>query len=170
MLSKERGPRRSASVANIQLTASRPHIVCESADIKGAFLRLRVNVLGVGGYSPPYRPLLAADDAEVVDLINAAQPDWVWVGLGTGKQKRWMAEHREVIEAPVMIGVRAAFDFVSGHKSQAPKWRQRSGVEWLYFLASEPRRLWRRYAQYPIFVGMFLGPLLGIKKKYEMEA
>ncbi|MFC7663569.1 WecB/TagA/CpsF family glycosyltransferase [Methylorubrum suomiense] len=82
----------------------------------------------------------------MVQAINAAKPDIVWVGLSTPKQERWMSAHRDRIEAPVMIGVGAAFDFLAGTKRQAPLWMQRSGLEWAFRLASEPRRLWRRYA------------------------
>ena len=81
----------------------------------------------------------------VVDAINAARPDIVWVGLSTPKQERWMAAHVGRLDAPVLIGVGAAFDFHAGDAAQAPRWMQRSGLEWLFRLAVEPRRLWRRY-------------------------
>ena len=77
---------------------------------------------------------------------------------------RWMAEHLGKIDAPVMVGVGAAFDFLSGRKRQAPRWIQRIGLEWLFRLASEPRRLWRRYAQYPLFVLLVLLQVLGITR------
>nr|WP_137831049.1 WecB/TagA/CpsF family glycosyltransferase [Methylobacterium sp. L1A1] len=100
----------------------------------------------VGTLSPPFRPASEAEDEAMVQAINAAKPDIVWVGLSTPKQERWMSAHRDRIEAPVMIGVGAAFDFLAGTKRQAPLWMQRSGLEWAFRLASEPRRLWRRYA------------------------
>lgn len=99
----------------------------------------------VGCCSPPFRELTPAEDAELVDQINRAQPDIIWVGLGTPKQERWMASHQEPIDAPVLVGVGAAFDFGAGRLRQAPRWMQRSGLEWLFRLAVEPRRLWRRY-------------------------
>lgn len=117
----------------------------------------------VGTYSPPFRSLMPEEDQEIVRKINAANPDIVWVGLSTPKQERWMAAHLEKLNAPVLIGVGAAFDFLSDRKKQAPRWIQRSGFEWLYRLASEPRRLWRRYARYPLFVLLFLAQLLGLK-------
>lgn len=80
-------------------------------------------------------------------MINDAKPDIVWVGLSTPKQEYWMAEHLGRIEAPVMIGVGAAFDFLAGTKRQAPAWMQKRGLEWLFRLLSEPRRLWRRYGK-----------------------
>jgi N-acetylglucosaminyldiphosphoundecaprenol N-acetyl-beta-D-mannosaminyltransferase len=101
----------------------------------------------VGTLCPPFRQLTDDEDAAVVAAINAARPDIVWVGLSTPKQELWMASHLGRIEAPVMIGVGAAFDFLAGLKPQAPLWMQRSGLEWLFRLCSEPRRLWRRYAK-----------------------
>jgi N-acetylglucosaminyldiphosphoundecaprenol N-acetyl-beta-D-mannosaminyltransferase len=99
-----------------------------------------------GTFCPPFREMTAADDRAVVDAINAARPHIVWVGLSTPKQERWMAEHRGRIDAPVMVGVGAAFDFLAGTKRQAPAWMRRHALEWLFRLCSEPRRLWRRYA------------------------
>jgi N-acetylglucosaminyldiphosphoundecaprenol N-acetyl-beta-D-mannosaminyltransferase len=98
-----------------------------------------------GHFCPPFRLLTVAEDEEVVNRINQARPDIVWVGLSTPKQEYWMASHLIRIKAPVMIGVGAAFDFLSGLKSQAPAWMQKRGLEWSYRLATEPKRLWRRY-------------------------
>ena len=93
----------------------------------------------VGSYSPPFRALSPEEDAEVIRRINAAKPDMVWVGLSTPKQERWMSEHRDRLTAPVLVGVGAAFDFHAGLKRQAPRWMQRSGLEWLFRLLTEPR-------------------------------
>jgi N-acetylglucosaminyldiphosphoundecaprenol N-acetyl-beta-D-mannosaminyltransferase len=101
----------------------------------------------VGTFCPPFREMTAEEDEAVVGAINAARPDIVWVGLSTPKQEYWMAGHLDRVEAPVMIGVGAAFDFLAGLKRQAPIWMQRSGLEWLFRLCSEPRRLWRRSAR-----------------------
>ena len=107
----------------------------------------------VGAYSPPFRPLTPEEDTQVINKINEADPDVLWIGLSTPKQERWMAEHRGRIKTPVMIGVGAAFDFLSGRKRQAPGWMQRSGLEWLFRLTQEPKRLWRRYLIYnPLFI------------------
>jgi N-acetylglucosaminyldiphosphoundecaprenol N-acetyl-beta-D-mannosaminyltransferase len=100
-----------------------------------------------GTLCPPFRELTPTEDQISTDAINAARPDIVWVGLSTPKQERWMADHLGRIESPIMIGVGAAFDFLAGTKRQAPAWMQRCGLEWLFRLCSEPRRLWRRYAQ-----------------------
>jgi N-acetylglucosaminyldiphosphoundecaprenol N-acetyl-beta-D-mannosaminyltransferase len=89
---------------------------------------------------------LTADEAQdVINEINAAQPDLVWVGLGMPKQELWSAEFQPYLDAPVILAVGAAFDFHSGVVKQAPYWMQRSGTEWLFRLVQEPRRLWRRY-------------------------
>ena len=115
-------------------------------------------------YSPPFRPLTAEEDAEVVNGINASGARILFVGLGCPKQERWMAEHGSKIQA-VMLGVGAAFDFHAGSIRQAPRWMQKSGLEWLFRLIQEPRRLWRRYLyQNPRFVWFMIWQLLGRKK------
>ncbi len=123
----------------------------------------------VGTYSPPFRPLTPEEDAAIVARINAARPDIVWVGLSTPKQERWMAAHLGKVQAPVMIGVGAAFDFHAGLKPQAPRWMQRSGLEWLFRMVSEPKRLARRYLQNnPRFVMAVLMQLLGLRR-YKLD-
>ena len=119
-----------------------------------ATLRLRFpKLLVAGSTAPPFRPLTRMEDDAVVDQINASGADVVWVGLGAPKQERWMAEHAPRLNATVLIGVGAAFDFHAGTVAQAPRWMQRSGLEWTYRLAKEPRRLWRRYLRTnPAFV------------------
>jgi N-acetylglucosaminyldiphosphoundecaprenol N-acetyl-beta-D-mannosaminyltransferase len=91
------------------------------------------------------RPVGASEDDRIIDRINDANPDVIWVGLGSPKQDYWMFTHRDRLNAPVMIGVGAAFDFLAGVKLQAPRWIQRSGLEWLFRLCCEPRRLAKRY-------------------------
>lgn len=97
-----------------------------------------------GAESPPFRELTPGEDAEVVARVNDSGAAVLWVGLGCPKQERWMHAHRESIR-PVMVGVGAAFDFLTGRARQAPRWMMRCGLEWLFRLATEPRRLWRRY-------------------------
>jgi len=99
-----------------------------------------------GRFCPPFRELTPEEDRAVVDTINTARPDILWVGLSTPKQEYWMASHLGRIHAPVMVGVGAAFDFLAGTKPQAPLIMQRNGLEWLFRMASEPGRLGRRYA------------------------
>lgn len=101
----------------------------------------------VGSCSPPFRELLPGEQQGVVDSINAARPDIVWVGLGAPKQDRWMWSFREKLNAPVLIGVGAAFDMLAGTVRRAPRFVQRSGCEWAFRLFQEPRRLGRRYLE-----------------------
>jgi N-acetylglucosaminyldiphosphoundecaprenol N-acetyl-beta-D-mannosaminyltransferase len=98
-----------------------------------------------GTCSPPFRPLTPDEDVEVVARINASRADVIWVGLSTPKQERWMHQHRDRINVPVMVGVGAAFDIHSGRLRQAPVWMRENGLEWFFRLVQEPRRLWRRY-------------------------
>jgi N-acetylglucosaminyldiphosphoundecaprenol N-acetyl-beta-D-mannosaminyltransferase len=110
----------------------------------------------VGGYAPPFRELTDAEDEAVAHLIRRSRADVVWVGIGVPKQEKWMARMRDRLDAPVLIGVGAAFDFHAGLVPQAPAALQRCGLEWLYRLWQEPRRLWRRYARYnPLFIWEF---------------
>jgi N-acetylglucosaminyldiphosphoundecaprenol N-acetyl-beta-D-mannosaminyltransferase len=121
--------------------------------------------LVVAGYrSPPFRPLTDEEDAADIAAINETRPDFVWVGLGMPKQEQWMARHVGKINAAALLGVGAAFDFLSGEKLQAPKWMQRSGVEWLFRLMTEPRRLAHRYlVDNSIFLARALQQLAGWK-------
>jgi N-acetylglucosaminyldiphosphoundecaprenol N-acetyl-beta-D-mannosaminyltransferase len=112
-----------------------------------AALRKRFPKLKIAGaISPPFRALTVAEDDEIVATINASKAGTVWVGLGCPKQERWMAAHRHRVQA-VMIGVGAAFDYHAGTIKRAPPWMQNHGIEWLHRMASEPRRLARRYLQ-----------------------
>jgi N-acetylglucosaminyldiphosphoundecaprenol N-acetyl-beta-D-mannosaminyltransferase len=120
-------------------------------------LRLRHPGLNlVGGYAPPFRDLTVEEEDRIAQNVNAARPDVVWAGIGVPKQEKWMARMRGRLEAPVLVGVGAAFDFHAGLVPQAPALMQRLGLEWLFRLAQEPRRLWRRYLRYnPRFVTGF---------------
>jgi N-acetylglucosaminyldiphosphoundecaprenol N-acetyl-beta-D-mannosaminyltransferase len=110
-------------------------------------------------WSPPFRPLTAEEEARVTDDLVRSGTRVLFVGLGTPKQERWMADHKHL--PMVMLGVGAAFDFLSGRKRQAPRALQGLGLEWLYRLVHEPRRLWRRYLyRNPRFVALFAAQLL----------
>jgi N-acetylglucosaminyldiphosphoundecaprenol N-acetyl-beta-D-mannosaminyltransferase len=109
--------------------------------LKNRFPSLNV----VGQFAPPFTRYAQKENEQTITMINEAKPDILWVGLGSPKQDFWMSLHRPLLDVPVIIGVGAAFDFLSGQKAQAPRWMQHSGLEWLFRLASEPRRLWRRY-------------------------
>jgi N-acetylglucosaminyldiphosphoundecaprenol N-acetyl-beta-D-mannosaminyltransferase len=109
-----------------------------------------------GGHSPPHRELTKSEAAHVAADIDGSGARVVWVGIGVPKQEKWMAAMRPMLQAPVLIGVGAAFDFHAGLVAQAPATLQRAGLEWAYRLSREPRRLWRRYFNYnPRFVAAF---------------
>ena len=114
-------------------------------------------------YSPPFRALTEQEDKSVVQQINDTNVDVLFVGIGCPKQENWMAEHKEQLHC-VMLGVGAAFDFIAGNKKHAPRWIQKIGLEWLFRLLSEPKRLWKRYLiQNPRFIWYFTLQLLGRK-------
>lgn len=112
--------------------------------------------------SPSFGELGQPEEDALLAALNAGRADIIWVALGSPRQERWMAAVRPRLNAAWLVGVGAAFDFLSGAKPQAPVWMQRSGLEWLFRLLSEPRRLWRRYAEYPLFVCLALGQKLGL--------
>lgn len=118
----------------------------------------------VGMYSPPFRELTAAEDDDVVERLNASGANVVFIGLGCPRQERWMFQHRGKVNA-VMIGVGAAFNYHAGTTKRAPVWMQNAGLEWLHRLASDPKRLWKRYlVTNTIFIFAIGAQLLGIKK------
>ena len=110
--------------------------------------KMRVMFPGIaiaGVLEPPFAPLDDLSTTDIASRINDSSADVVWVGIGSPKQERWMARMRPLLDAPVLIGVGAAFDFHSGTIRQAPGWMQRAGLEWLFRFGTDPRRLWRRY-------------------------
>lgn len=128
-------------------------------------LRRRFPALKVAyAWAPPFRPLTPEEDAAVVATIADSGARILFIGLGAPKQERWMAAHRGRVPA-AMLGVGAAFDFLAGTKPQAPRWMMAAGLEWLFRLVCEPRRLWRRYAKHnPRFVTLFAMQLLGLRQ------
>lgn len=132
-------------------------------------LRSRYPALHIAyAFSPPFRALSPAEDQEVIDAINRSGARVLFLGLNTPKQDLWMAAHRNKVQS-VMVGVGAAFDFLAGSKPQAPRWMMRIGLEWLFRLATEPRRLWKRYLKHnPRFVFFFALQMLRIKR-YDLE-
>lgn len=110
--------------------------------------------------SPPFRPLTKEEDENYIKKIKNSGARILFVGIGCPKQENWMAEHQERLSC-LMIGVGAAFDFFSGRKRHAPRWMQKAGLEWLFRLASDPKRLWRRYLKHnPRFIWYFGRQLL----------
>lgn len=115
-------------------------------------------------YSPPFRALTEQEDLEIVENINKSQVEILFVGLGCPKQEKWMLEHKDKIKS-VMLGVGAAFDFYAGSVKESPVWMRKVGLEWLYRLTQEPKRLWRRYLILnPRFIWLATLQMLGLKK------
>lgn len=115
-------------------------------------------------FAPPFRPITDEEDVAYINAINNSGVSILFIGLGCPKQETWMAEHKDQLNC-IMIGVGAAFDFIAGNKKNAPRWMQSFGLEWLFRLMSEPKRLWKRYLkQNPRFIFYFTLQLLG--KKY----
>lgn len=110
-----------------------------------------------GSFSPPFGDFNEKEDLKNISMINASGADFVWVGMGCPKQERWMQLYRRHLKADAVLAVGAAFDFIAGTVSQAPAAFQRTGMEWLYRFAMEPKRLWKRYLfRNPYFVIKFL--------------
>jgi N-acetylglucosaminyldiphosphoundecaprenol N-acetyl-beta-D-mannosaminyltransferase len=126
------------------------------ADLERALTARFPGIRIAGGHSPPHRALTTLEEHAIGERINADRPDVVWVGIGAPRQEQWMARMRPLIEAPVLAGVGAAFDFIAERKRQAPAWMQRAGLEWLFRLSQDPLRLAPRYLRYnPEFVAAF---------------
>lgn len=124
------------------------------AEALAASLSRRYPGLRVAGtFCPPFGDSTPEAEAEMIDRVNTSGANIVWVGLGSPKQDLWMARYRPLLRPELLVGVGAAFDFLTGRVAQAPRWMQRSGLEWAFRFAHEPRRLWRRYLVYnPKFV------------------
>jgi len=119
----------------------------------------------VGTFAPPFRPLNDVEENALVRQVAEAKPDFFWVGLSTPKQERFMAAYHRRLAARVMVGVGAAFDMHSGRTRQAPPWMQRNGLEWLFRMLQEPRRLFWRYARNnPLFIVAALLQIAGLRK------
>jgi N-acetylglucosaminyldiphosphoundecaprenol N-acetyl-beta-D-mannosaminyltransferase len=137
------------------------------AFLKGEYPAIKI----VGKYSPPFRPLTEEEDQAICDMINAAQPDFLWVGLGSPKQDKWIYSHREKIRGSIIVASGATFDFFSGRIKQAPTYIRNSGFEWLYRLLQDFRRLWVRYTVYNIiFIVVYMLQLLRIVRFVEKSS
>lgn len=119
-----------------------------------------------GFFSPPFRSLTKREDEEIIEKINQAKPDILWVALGLPQQERWIFKHKEKLNIPVVIGVGAAFKFFSGKIKRAPTWLGDLGFEWLWRFFQEPRRIWRRVLiDIPMFIFLVLLELIGLKRR-----
>ena len=142
------------------------------ADELKLYLEARFPGLNISGtYTPPFRSLTQSEVADLQERVRGLQPDFFWVGLSTPKQEQFMAKYLSVLpEAKIFIGVGAAFDLLIGRVRQAPRWMQRSGLEWLFRLAQEPRRLAKRYlVNNPLFVIRAGAQLLGLRRSAKIE-
>jgi len=120
----------------------------------------------VGTYFPPFRELTKEERSEIINDINTSKADIVWCGLGCPKQEKWMYEFRDKVDAPVLIGVGAGFDFLSGEKPLASNFIKNSGFEWLFRLIKDPKYLWKRYFKIiPLFIILIILEYLGFYKK-----
>jgi N-acetylglucosaminyldiphosphoundecaprenol N-acetyl-beta-D-mannosaminyltransferase len=126
----------------------------------------------VGTYTPPFRRLNDTELGDLQAMVRGTRPDFFWVGLSTPKQERFMAQHLAILpEAKIFIGVGAAFDLLTGRVRQAPRPMQRAGLEWLFRLCQEPKRLWKRYLiNNPLFVARAGAQLLGLRNYLRPEA
>lgn len=122
-------------------------------------------IIVAGTYSRPSQAHNLEQENEIVSHVSRAAPDILWVGLGELRQVRWMHGQRNKLNVPVVVGVGAAFDMLSGRRRQAPRWMREHGFEWLFRLFQEPRRLWRRYLIYGAeFIALVILQMLGLKK------
>lgn len=112
--------------------------------LKGALEKEYPGIQIVGMYSPPFRTVTREEDREIIERINATNPDFLWIGLGAPKQEKWMAVHHGKVKG-FMVGVGAGFDYLAGNIKRAPEWMQKRNLEWFYRLMQEPLRLFDRY-------------------------
>jgi N-acetylglucosaminyldiphosphoundecaprenol N-acetyl-beta-D-mannosaminyltransferase len=118
----------------------------------------------VGTYTPPFRPLNSDEENDLRSQLETSQADVLWCGLSTPKQERFISSYYDRMPVKLMVGVGAAFDLLSGNLDEAPDWMKRSGLQWLYRLIKEPRRLWRRYLlNNPKFAWLTLLQLTGLR-------
>jgi N-acetylglucosaminyldiphosphoundecaprenol N-acetyl-beta-D-mannosaminyltransferase len=134
-------------------------------ELRGELTRRYPGLQIVGTYTPPFRPLNAEEEQDLQLQLEASEADILWCGLSTPKQERFMAAYSSRLPVKLMVGVGAAFDLLSGNLSEAPDWMKRSGLQWLYRLIKEPKRLWRRYLlNNPRFIWLSFLQLSGFRR------
>jgi N-acetylglucosaminyldiphosphoundecaprenol N-acetyl-beta-D-mannosaminyltransferase len=164
------GPDLMLAVMELSEKTGWRHFFYGGADGTGRILRTklleRFPALQIAGsYEPPFRPLNPEEQQKLQEEVRMARPDIMWVGLSTPKQERFMAQNLDQLDVTLMFGVGAAFDFLAGRVRQAPKWMQRSGLEWCFRLGCEPRRLWKRYFKNnPLFMARIFCQCTGLRK------
>ncbi|NQT06489.1 MAG: WecB/TagA/CpsF family glycosyltransferase [Candidatus Omnitrophica bacterium] len=136
------------------------------SNIKASFPHLKI----VGSYNPPFYELNKKEDELILQKIRASNPDILWIGLGGLKKDYWMYRHKESLPGVLQLGVGAAFDFHAGIVKQAPNWMQHNGLEWLFRLIQEPKRLWKRYLKcVPLFIVLVFMQYFNIIKSEKNE-
>lgn len=132
------------------------------ANLVAAIGRSHPDAIVVGSYAPPFRALTTEEEVALVNIIQVADPDVVWIGLGMPKQELFMEAFRSRLPGVALVGIGAVFDWVAGNTRRAPRWMQQLGLEWAFRLAMEPRRLWRRYVlNNPLFLILLTRQVLG---------
>lgn len=168
------GPDLMRDVMHAGAARGRTHFLCGGGpgvaeDLERVLRAELPDLRVVGCYTPPFGPLAPADEAELTRRVAAARPDYLWVGLSTPKQERFMAAWVDRLDARILLGVGAAFDIRRGARRDAPGWVKAAGLQWLHRLLQEPRRLWRRYLiNNPRFLGLIALQLLGLRR-YPLE-
>jgi N-acetylglucosaminyldiphosphoundecaprenol N-acetyl-beta-D-mannosaminyltransferase len=169
-MSRVYGPDLMLCLCEASITRGLTHFLYGGAEGVATLLQTRLQerfpgLKIVGTYSPPFRALNPQEQHDLAELLARLKPDFFWVGLSTPKQEKFMAQFYRQLEATVFIGVGAAFDFHAARVRQAPLWMQRTGLEWLFRLLSEPRRLWKRYLKNnPLFLWRAFCQLTGLRK------
>jgi N-acetylglucosaminyldiphosphoundecaprenol N-acetyl-beta-D-mannosaminyltransferase len=169
-MSRVYGPDLMLAVLELSETKGYRHFLYGGANGTAEALRQRLQrrfpkLQIAGTFEPPFRPLNSEERAGLKERVRAARPDIMWIGLSTPKQEQFMAEYLDELEVTLMAGVGAAFDFHAGTVRQAPLWMRRSGLEWLFRLCAEPRRLWKRYLKNnPLFLFRIFCQFTGLRK------
>lgn len=133
--------------------------------LKDSLIARFPNMKVVGTYTPPFRPLSAEEETDLARMVAEAKPDFLWVGLSTPKQERFMDQYVSKLDAKIMFGVGAAFDIHTGRIKDAPYWMKVTGVQWMHRIYQDPKRLWKRYlVNNPKFVYRIMLELLGLAK------
>ncbi|WPL10858.1 WecB/TagA/CpsF family glycosyltransferase [Thiorhodovibrio litoralis] len=125
------------------------------------------NISVCGTYSPPFKQTFSQEEnRKMAQMINEAKPDVLWVGMTAPKQEKWIENHRQVLQVPLICAIGAVFDFYGGSKKRSPEWIRKLGLEWLPRLLREPRRLWRRnLISTPVYLKYILMEIIGTQKK-----
>ncbi len=160
------GPDLMLELSEVSVGKGYSHFLCGGKEGIAERLKLELEkrfpgIRIAGTYTPPFRQLDKHEEEELISRVATLKPDIFWVGISTPKQEKFMAEYISRLNTRVMLGVGAAFDFHTGAVKEAPAWMKRTGLQWLFRLCQEPKRLWRRYLfNNPLFVYKYIKQLL----------